>query len=59
VSPTPSPEDETDPVSEMLCSLQYWTMVKVQKPSNHDKRGLFISAKFNLKEFYEETLARF
>jgi hypothetical protein len=25
---------ETDPVSKMLCSLEYWTMDKVQKPSN-------------------------
>jgi hypothetical protein len=24
----------TDPVSETLCSLEYWTMDKVQKPSN-------------------------
>jgi hypothetical protein len=25
---------ETDAVSEMLCSLEYQTMEKVQKPSN-------------------------
>jgi hypothetical protein len=33
------PRTETDPVSEILCSLvsvQYWTMHKVQKPTNSD-----------------------
>jgi hypothetical protein len=25
---------ETDPVSETLCSLEYWTMDKVKKPNN-------------------------
>jgi hypothetical protein len=27
---------ETDPVSETLCSSEYWTMDKAQKPSNSD-----------------------
>jgi hypothetical protein len=31
---TPTNLTETDPVSETLCSLEYWTVNKVQKPSN-------------------------
>jgi hypothetical protein len=31
---------ERDPVSEMLCFLEYQTMAKVQKPSNSEYLGL-------------------
>jgi hypothetical protein len=34
VSPTPHVRTETDPISETLCSLEYRTMEKVQKPTN-------------------------
>jgi hypothetical protein len=34
VSLTPHLRTETYPVSETLCSLEYWTIGKVQKPSN-------------------------
>jgi hypothetical protein len=32
--PLPHPRTETDPVPETLCSLEYRTVDKVQKPSN-------------------------
>jgi hypothetical protein len=30
---------ETDPVSETLCSLEYWTMDKVQQAGSPEREG--------------------
>jgi hypothetical protein len=34
--PPPHPGTETDPVSETLCSLEYWTKDTVQKPQSQN-----------------------
>jgi hypothetical protein len=39
--PTPHLRIETNPVSEMLCSLEYRTMDKVQNPSKLEYIFLF------------------
>jgi hypothetical protein len=38
---------EADPISEMLCSLEYWTMDKIQKLSN--PQSIFICILLDLK----------
>jgi hypothetical protein len=42
ITTAPHLRTETDPVSEMLCSLEYRAMDKVQKPNNSRRYGYLI-----------------